>query len=262
MPERLLDVGRLLDPIAVGLLLLVIALVVWGRANARRPASRRARIGLRVAWVGCAVLYLTSCPLLADVVLHHLERYDDEVDAAFADAHDEPVALVVLAGGLRGLRGDVPPSELLDAPTAIRVFAAARIYRAHPFARVVVSGAPPELASGMADLLRRLGVPADRVIEENGSTNTRENAEKSAALLAPLGIHRAVVVTSAVHMPRSLRCFSNAGLRAWASPADIESYVHDDRFHVESLFPSYKAVVRNHSSVHEIVGRAAQALGR
>lgn len=45
-----------------------------------------------------------------------------------------------------------------------------------------------------------------------------ENARFSAAILAPLGVTRILLVTDAFHMPRARRAFAIAGLDPIAAP--------------------------------------------
>jgi uncharacterized SAM-binding protein YcdF (DUF218 family) len=52
---------------------------------------------------------------------------------------------------------------------------------------------------------------------ESGSRDTRENARRTVALLAPQGIRTLVLVTHGWHMPRALREFRAAAAQAAAS---------------------------------------------
>ena len=56
---------------------------------------------------------------------------------------------------------------------------------------------------------------------ETGSINTRENALDSYGLLAPRGIRRIILVTSALHMPRAAVAFRKAGFDVIPAPADF-----------------------------------------
>lgn len=50
--------------------------------------------------------------------------------------------------------------------------------------------------------------------QESGSSDTRENAARTIAMLAPQGVQEIVLVTDAVHMPRAQRAFIEAARRA------------------------------------------------
>jgi uncharacterized SAM-binding protein YcdF (DUF218 family) len=70
-----------------------------------------------------------------------------------------------------------------------------------------------------------MGIDRARVILEDQSRNTRENATGTAELLKARGLvpkpgERWLLVTSAYHMPRAMGVFRKAGLELQAWPAD------------------------------------------
>jgi uncharacterized SAM-binding protein YcdF (DUF218 family) len=87
--------------------------------------------------------------------------------------------------------------------------------------RLVVSEAsPPEqsyerLARAM---MTRLGLKGE-VLSVGKVGNTHDEAVATAALLRRLGLHRVVVVTSALHSRRSAATFEHEGLEVWSDPA-------------------------------------------
>jgi uncharacterized SAM-binding protein YcdF (DUF218 family) len=91
------------------------------------------------------------------------------------------------------------------------------LWRAGRAPLLVFTGGPTEasrglpVASAMGDLARALGVPADAVLEETRSRNTRENAVRAYELLMPRGVHRVLVVTDSIHMRRAEASFARAG---------------------------------------------------
>jgi uncharacterized SAM-binding protein YcdF (DUF218 family) len=68
-------------------------------------------------------------------------------------------------------------------------------------------------------VLNILGVPTGRVIFEDRSRTTHENAVMCAALIHP-GKEVWLLVASASHMPRSGACFRHAGWNIYPAPAD------------------------------------------
>jgi uncharacterized SAM-binding protein YcdF (DUF218 family) len=67
-------------------------------------------------------------------------------------------------------------------------------------------------ADELARMLREGGVPAEAIVRERCSLDTRDNARFAAALLARRGIGRVVLVTCTWHLPRAERAFRAAGL--------------------------------------------------
>jgi uncharacterized SAM-binding protein YcdF (DUF218 family) len=69
-------------------------------------------------------------------------------------------------------------------------------------------------ADELARLLRESDVPDDAIIRERCSLDTRDNARFAAGMLARRGIEEVLVVTCSWHLPRAVRLFRAAGLRA------------------------------------------------
>jgi uncharacterized SAM-binding protein YcdF (DUF218 family) len=59
----------------------------------------------------------------------------------------------------------------------------------------------------IAEALAKLDVPADRIVIEDKSRTTRDQAIFVTSLLKSLGVTRFILVTTPTHMPRSLAVF-------------------------------------------------------
>ena len=102
--------------------------------------------------------------------------------------------------------------------------------RRFPEARLVFSG-----GSGMvlqqdvkeAETARlffaQMGLDTSRIVFEDQSRNTYENAHYTYKLLAPKANERWVLITSASHMPRSVGSFRKAGWRPIPFPVDFST---------------------------------------
>jgi uncharacterized SAM-binding protein YcdF (DUF218 family) len=66
-------------------------------------------------------------------------------------------------------------------------------------------------ADAIAEMLIEHGVPAEAVVRERCSLDTRDNARFAASLLGRRGLSRVVLVTCAWHLPRAERAFRAAG---------------------------------------------------
>ncbi|MBS1181521.1 MAG: hypothetical protein H6Q99_1401 [Proteobacteria bacterium] len=142
-----------------------------------------------------------------------------------------PAGIIVLGGVIdTGLSTELNSAELIDG--AERLIVAAELARRYPEARVLLSGGSngvftnDDLAeSAIArDLLIAFGVPADRIVVEDRSRNTHENAISSFAVVEPKPQEQWLLVTSAFHMPRAIGTFRAAGWRgvvAW--PVDYRN---------------------------------------
>ena len=155
--------------------------------------------------------------------------------APFPEDGAVPSGIIVLGGGIEsGLseaRGQVIVNDAGERPIYL-----ADLARRFPGARLVFSGGSGFVGGGIAeaDIVSRqadtLGLPRARLILENRSRNTRENALFSAELTHPKPGERWLLVTSAWHMPRAIGCFRQAGFSVTAFPVDYRTRGWGDLF--------------------------------
>ncbi|YAF98865.1 MAG: YdcF family protein [Nodularia sp. CChRGM 3473] len=135
-------------------------------------------------------------------------------------------AIVVLGGATKSAFPPRPTVDLSEAGD--RVIYAAQLYRQKKAPIIILSGGridwrgggSPESAD-MADVLTSIGIPSEAMIQEPDSLNTYENAVNVKKILASRGISQILLVTSAMHMPRSLKIFQRQGIKAIAAPTDF-----------------------------------------
>jgi uncharacterized SAM-binding protein YcdF (DUF218 family) len=175
-------------------------------------AGRARRVGSGVLGVG--VLGFAAVFLLpVDVwLLRPLENAFPVLDA--------PVNVdgVVLLGGAvsASISADRDlPSLNRDAD---RLVAFAVLARRYPNARLVFAGGPAApVTGGLTEaeasriLLERVGVPSGRLLVDDQSRTTWENAVNAFGLAHPAEGETWVLVTSASHMPRAMGAFRGAG---------------------------------------------------
>jgi uncharacterized SAM-binding protein YcdF (DUF218 family) len=99
-----------------------------------------------------------------------------------------------------------------------RIYEFAVLSKRYPKAKLIFTGGSGSLlfqdlkeAEAVAPLLRQLGVDLGRVIFEDQSRNTFENASLSFRLARPKTRDSWLLITSAYHMPRSVGVFRKAG---------------------------------------------------
>ncbi|MCM0021155.1 MAG: YdcF family protein [Tagaea sp.] len=109
------------------------------------------------------------------------------------------------------------PSSLLAAGSP-RLDAFVELARRYPMARHVFTGGSIELIDGKdteADVVRRIfariGLDTTRIIFEDKSRNTYENARLSLEMIKPEPEETWLLITSARHMPRAVGTFRKAG---------------------------------------------------
>jgi len=143
------------------------------------------------------------------------------------DFHWESKNTIILLGsGLVRWSGDQMSSTLLGYS---RIHEAARLYgdckKTSKDCMVLASGGYPKKsviseAEVMQKELMELGIPEENIILESKSNNTYENAKFSSAILHAQRRGACILVTSGVHMKRSLLYFSHFGIRATEAPSD------------------------------------------
>ena len=107
-------------------------------------------------------------------------------------------------------------------------------------------------AEAMAAALRDdFGVPVKWV--EGKSRNTAENAAFSAAVLRPESVRRVLLVTDAMHMPRSRTAFQRAGFDVVAAPTLFFSYAP---LSASSWLPSAEGLRLSWYAIYELFGIA------
>jgi len=125
------------------------------------------------------------------------------------DTYGPETAIVVLGYGLQ-------PDGTMRAELGNRLHAALVQAFMSPSSPVIVTGGNPRNgvteAQVMADWLNIRGVARHRIYTETQAGSTVQNAEFSAKLMEALGVHKAVLITSADHMRRALDNFMAAGI--------------------------------------------------
>ena len=170
--------------------------------------------------------------------------------------------------GIILLGGDEKPylTEMRGQPvmyqSASRYLEFAALAREYPQAKLVFSGGSGRLApdAKMEDAevakqaLARIGVPVDRMVFEDQSRNTYENAGKSAELVHPTPKQTWLLVTSAWHMPRSIASFQKLGWNVVAAPTD---YMTSGVFSSKLEFNLTENLMKLTVAAHEYYGLMA-----
>lgn len=165
-------------------------------------------------------------------------------------------AIIVLGGHTGGNRHNW--FEPLDTHrTTSRVDRAAELYHAQRAPLIIVSGAAHDggtsEARGMASRLQQLGVPKEAITLEESSHTTRENALYTDEFLKNLGIGDALLVTSALHMPRSMATFSRLHTQIIAAPVQPQITL-PERANFSKWRPNWRTLNSSRSIIKEYLG--------
>lgn len=201
------------------ILLLAGLAILLGLGRRWRRAARR--LGLLLA----ALLIAIGATTLAEWPARVLEDRFPPVAAL----PDSAAGIVVLGGAI-----DPAMTRARGAPAlsdaAERVTETVRLSRRYPAARVVFTGGSgnpfqPYLTEGpiARSLLADLGVEPARLLVDERSRNTHENALYARELARPQAGETWLLVTSALHMPRAVGAFRAAGWRPLPYPVDFRT---------------------------------------
>lgn len=231
-------------PLPVVMVLLAAGLIlIW-------PLKKK-KTGWIAAGASLLILLLLGYGVIGDMMLSDLEnRYPAPVDI---ETHTSVKWVVVLGGGMNS-DSRMPITSQLSSGSAVRTVEGIRIYRLLKSAKLLFSGGPvfnpvPE-AEGMAQLALALGVPRDEMMTEILSRDTEEQASLIKHLV---GTDSIFLVTSAVHMPRSMALFKNAEILCIAAPTDF-LYKKELQFNPNRLFPNYLGLRKAEAGWHEYLG--------
>jgi uncharacterized SAM-binding protein YcdF (DUF218 family) len=196
--------------------------ILLGGLSALMAFTRFARPARWVGLVSLAALGLMAFSPLPRIVIRPLENRFPQQQAAKG-----PVTGIVVLGGAVGVaRGDVVMNS-----SAARMTKAVELARLHPQAKIVFAGGAANLisavtvteADGARLLFEGLGLDPARLILDDRSRNTRENAAFARRLVGPKPGERWLLVTSAWHMPRAIGVFRKARFPVEAFPVDYWS---------------------------------------
>lgn len=202
---------QFMRPSSVAFLVLLLA------AGAALAFSRRSQRAAR--WYFLAVLafyWIGASPIVAErLVLWQGGAYRAILTPAEARGARY---VVVLGAGNSTIRAGDLSLNTLPAGAALRVIEGARLYTLLDRPTIIVSGGitgRDQGARSEADAMRtsliELGVPADHILLETESRNTREEAAIIARMLPGAARTPIVLVTSPTHMRRSIPVFASNG---------------------------------------------------
>jgi uncharacterized SAM-binding protein YcdF (DUF218 family) len=211
---------------------------------------RRRKIGLTLMGGSLALFFGVGCGLLPRLLSDALQRgYEPDPAIAWAPRN----AIILLGAGTAVVEGRaLQPSYFVNG----RVLRAAQLYSecksAGKACHLIVSGGdsqshgePEAVVYGRA--LRALGIPDADISLESRSMSTWQNAQFSRPILAEYAPQHIVLVTSGIHLRRSLLYFRHFGIE----PQPVAGDWVNARW--EAIPDSWNFLLMD-ASVHEYLG--------
>jgi uncharacterized SAM-binding protein YcdF (DUF218 family) len=219
--------------------------------------TRFTRAGRRLALLSFAVLAILGLSPIGNALILPLEdRFP-----AWNDGHGAPDGIIVLGGvispDVSSARNEVALNESAERLTAV-----AELARRYPDARILFSGGSAALifeegteAQFVVRIFESFGIARERIMLEDRSRNTVENAVFSKAMVQPKAGERWLLVTSAYHLPRAIGAFRKAGFAVEPYPVDWRTRGMEDAWRP---FPTIgDGLRRTDTAVREWIGLAA-----
>jgi uncharacterized SAM-binding protein YcdF (DUF218 family) len=172
--------------------------------SGRRLAPWGRRLLLSLAILG----YLLSTPLIASSLVQLLSLGYEPLNTEETKSNID--AVVILGGGGSTYRMGSHQLNMLSTPTSLRLLEGIRLYKELSPEWVIVSGGTNDRAGvsvpeseTMAYHLSAMGVPGERILIEDDSSNTRDQALNIPPILISHDVEQYVLVTSPTHMRRA-----------------------------------------------------------
>ncbi len=190
----------LTQPLVVLLFVQGLGLILcWTRLHSRK-SNVTPSVPLAAVSLAIALLAAFSMPIVGDFLLDSLSLPPPPLNVM-------PDYVIVLSGGME--EGASPDLDVLSLETTKRVLFGIRYWKAHPAARIVMSGSsgghnPGRITELMTELARSRGVLAVSILREPNAIDTREHPIRLRALPGFTPTTRLAIVTSGYHERRAM----------------------------------------------------------
>ncbi len=208
-----------------------------------------------IIW-GFGIVYITICslPIVSHILVDSLENKSTYLKLKVVPQAD----VIIVFGGV--IRREFPGYPFPDLDSAAdRIWHAARLYHAKKAPKVILSGGrndwernSPSQAKTMAIFLKDLGVPENDIILEEKSRNTFENAIYSKKIMISNKMKNALLVTSALHMPRSKSIMEKIKVNFITISTDF--MIVNNKTEIWDLLPNASSLNKTTFAMHEWIG--------
>jgi len=202
---------------------LLLSLILFGLVLALFRRLRMLGLGF-AAFMTVATILLGLLPISTYLMVPLEQRFPSFIDDG------KPVDGIILLGGSVDASASAARGALVANESAERLLDTIDLAHRYPNARILISGGGGTVFGDgvgespiIADYFKRIGIDFARMIVEDRSRTTAENALYSRELAKPTEGERWLLVTSAWHMPRAVGVFDKAGFSVTAYPVDFRT---------------------------------------
>jgi uncharacterized SAM-binding protein YcdF (DUF218 family) len=194
---------------------------------------------------------------------------DDYSPYSFEQLSKEEIGdtvMVILSGGMILGSPEAGDEGAESGETTLaRLYGGYRIYQKLGCDILLSGGNSPgrsnelPIAKVMQDVLLSWGIDKEKIIMEDLSKTTLENAKYSLKRLEEEGYQRIILVTSALHMRRSVKCFTESEIKI--IPAPVNYIFEKEHLNILDFLPNAGALSNNFYAIHEWIGLLYYSLG-
>ena len=221
--------------------------------------TRKQKAGKILLSIGVILFTFLSYPALSNIFLRRLEyQYPPLISTAASDfAPDEVVPQVrwiVVLGGGHISDPNIPITSQLSGASLVRLIEAIRLHNQIPGSKLILSEGkvfdPVPGAETMAEVAKALGVKQEDLILESESKDTIDEAR---IIKSIVGNDKFILVTSALHMPRSMGMFKKLGMQPIPAPT---GYIMKEKQGISpgDFFPSSDELRKAEGVIYEYLG--------
>lgn len=180
-------------------------------------------------------------------------------ESRYAVLHQIPDSLktphIIVLGGGHIIAPSLPPNDQLSETALARLCEGIRLYRQQPGSKLICSGFSASGQTTVAEILAQtavvLGVPPQDTLWSPTPANTEAEAYAYASRFG--NRHPLILVTDAIHIPRALFWFRQAGLSPIAAPTNHYFKPSSSRSPYK-FKPSVQKIIIMDKLIHEWAG--------
>lgn len=224
--------------------------------------TKRQKAGKCLVTIGLLFLLAFSTYPFASAILRPLERRYPAIDVLDQrDINKLGAKYIVVLGGGQVCDPTIPIASQFYPSSLVRLIEGIHLHRQVPGSKLILSGGsskyePITNAELMKKMALLLGVKKEDIILEDSSKNTYEEAK---IIKDMVGKEKFILVTSAVHMPRSMALFKKFGMEPIPAPTNYLGK-ESSKMPPQGFFPSSDNIKMVEVAFYEYLGLIKEKL--
>lgn len=220
---------------------------------------KKAKVSRKMIVTTALIIYILSIQITSRILVYPLENSYPPLNFSKIDK-TIPSIIIILGGGAITNTPNSPNLGELSDQAFKRIFWGCELYKETNFPIVISGGSPPNTnyipeALVMRYYLAKFGVNPSNIFIEPDAKTTQENAIYVKNLIESMKINRIFLVTSAIHMPRSFKIFSNYfDNNVKIIPVPSNYLITRDNISWIDFKPDIDSLRANAMAIHEYIG--------